>query len=148
MRTTGPEGDAAAAFSAAPSGGARRTSAPEREEKVSSKRCLGTLLAHYVKHNHTKDGKEQVIAKGPNCYGVSWKTEGRAVREKNAVTLDAVEKELGKTGVPLKLDWGCMGISSYNTRATSRGGGKVELPQCGGIELIMSNELEFVSDRR
>ena len=74
------------------------------------------------------------------------------------MTLDRVESELGKAGMPLRLDWACTGISSYNTRvsATSVGAesrsessegasaaSKVELPQCGGIEFILSNELEF-----
>jgi len=128
----------------------RESEGRQHQNKGEQRRCLGTLLAHYVKHSRTKDGKERVIAKGPRCYGVSWNTsaQGRQ-RTKNAVTLDAVERELGKPGpgAALKLDWACAGMSSYNTRASASAssGGKVELPQCGGIEVILSNELEFVS---
>ena len=128
----------------------RESDGRQHQSKGEQRRCLGTLLAHYVKHSRTKDGKERVIAKGPRCYGVSWNTsaQGRQ-RTKNAVTLDAVERELGKPGpgAALKLDWACAGMSSYNTRASASAssGGKVELPQCGGIEVILSNELEFVS---
>ena len=115
------------------------------------KRCLGTLLAHYVKHNHTKDGREEILLKGPRCYGVSWDTDPPKKRAKGAaVTLEAVERELGKVGVPLKLDWGCTGISSYTTPTTSKGrtdARRTFLPHCGGIEVILSNELEFVPDK-
>ena len=46
------------------------------------RKCVGTLFAHYIKHSHTKDGKEQIIAKGPSCYGVSWKVSEFAPRRR------------------------------------------------------------------
>ena len=39
------------------------------------------------------------------------------------MTLDRVESGLGKAGMPLRLDWACTGISSYNTRVSATSGG-------------------------
>ena len=64
------------------------------------------------------------------------KAQQRRRRPKH--TIDKLDGEFGgaRARAPLRLDWACTGVSSYNPNPQKGGGGNVELPICGGVEVI------------